>query len=329
MNKIFLAITLCFISINSYGADISLGRVVDIQGSGFISREGKTKEIKKGDQLFENSEIVIEHSGQVTFTDNADHRYHLGNSSSAAIGVNFIELRSGDIWFQSLNKTENYKVKTANAIVDYQGGEAVLSYDITKGKTQLMVINGMMKFSNLRTNELNLSVAEGNFSFIDNHYEEGAPRDPTPVGEKTYKQLVSMFRGVQPMDQKSEMIFKQVQPKREIASVHNEAHGPAKEEMKQEAKKVTKSPDLDTYREKVLTPPKTSKTVVSKKTKPTKIKNELMVVQIFGLKKPAVKESARMPASIKEAPVKAPAMTPEENNNKIETDNLLKALKNL
>ena len=193
MNKTIVAVFILIFSYSSLAAESSVGRVVEIKGEGFISRAGKTKEIKKGDQLYSNSEIVVEHSGQVTFTDNADHRFHLGNSSSAAIGTNTVELRTGDVWFQSLNKTENYQIKTANALIDYQGGEAILSYDASKGKTQLMVINGMMKLSNLRTTELNLNVAEGNFSFVDSNYEGGAPRDPTPVGEKTYKQLITTF----------------------------------------------------------------------------------------------------------------------------------------
>ncbi len=209
MNK-FLLISLFFthsIFATEHGA-AQFGRIVDLKGSGFISYKGKTREIKKGDSIEVGSEIVIEHRGQVTFTDNADHRFHMGNSSSVAVSSNSLELRGGDLWFQSLNNTDDYKVKTVNALVNYQGGEGILSYDSAKGKSQLMVINSMMKLSNLRTPELNLNVSEGHFSFIDNAYEEGAPRDPTPVGEKTYGQLVGLFSGVSPMDKNSAKIFK-------------------------------------------------------------------------------------------------------------------------
>jgi hypothetical protein len=188
---------------------VSFGRVVDLKGSGFISYHGKTREITKGDSIEIGADIVIEHHGQVSFTDNADHRFHLGNSSSVTVTANTLELRGGDLWFQSLNKNDDYKVKTANAIVNYQGGEGILSYDSVKGKSQLMVINGLMKLSNLRSPELNLSVSEGHFSFIDNAYDEGAPRDPTPVGEKTYRELVTLFSGVLPMDKNSVAIFKE------------------------------------------------------------------------------------------------------------------------
>jgi hypothetical protein len=209
MNKILIfATVISFNLLANESRPINLGRIEELKGEGFISFNGKTREIRKGDAIEMGAEIVIEHHGQVTFTDNADHRFHLGNASSASVGRNSLELRSGDLWFQSLNKNDDYKIQTANAIVNYQGGEAILTYDTVKGKTQLMVINGMMKLSNLRANELNLSVGEGHFSFIDNAYDEGAPRDPTTVGEKTYRELVALFSGIAPMDKNSAAIFK-------------------------------------------------------------------------------------------------------------------------
>ena len=243
MNKfLLLAACLSFKLLASEPGTSQFGRIVDLKGSGFISYNGKTREITKGDTIEIGAEIVIEHHGQVSFTDNADHRFHLGNSSSASVSANSVELRSGDLWFQSLNKNDDYKIKTVNALINYQGGEGIISYDSVKGKTQLMVINSMMKFSNLRTPELNLSVSEGHFSFIDNAYDEGAPRDPTLVGEKTYGQLVGLFNGIAPLDKNSSTVFKGSAPKgtRGIASVDSEGansenmiHGEKKIEIDQ------------------------------------------------------------------------------------------------
>ncbi|MGZ3809052.1 MAG: hypothetical protein ACXVCE_13275, partial [Bacteriovorax sp.] len=122
MNKILLIAGLC--SFNLFAGEPQFGRIVDLKGEGFISYNGKTRELKKGDVIEMGAEIVIEHQGQVSFTDNADHRYHLGNASSASVNATTVELRAGDLWFQSLNKNDNYKIKTANATVDYLGGEA-------------------------------------------------------------------------------------------------------------------------------------------------------------------------------------------------------------
>jgi hypothetical protein len=323
MNKIIITSFFLLASYATNATEASIGRIVEVHGSGFISKDGKTKEIRKGDQLYPNSEIVVEHSGQVTFTDNADHRYHMGNAASVALGPNSVELRTGDIWFQSLNKSENYQLKTANATVDYQGGEAILSYDISKGKTQLMVINGMMKISNIHTPELNLNVAEGNFSFVDLNYEAGAPRDPTPVGEGTYKQLIGMFHGIGPMDKHTAEVFTHSEVKREIASVHEVAH---------EEKKYPVNKDLAEYKKNFMF----KKTTVHPK-KVQSLNSAPLIVKIYGVKtspektEVAVKApekvsaSARMPASVKEEPVAEKAETAKTK----EADKLIQALKNL
>lgn len=318
MNKILLLVaTLSFNLMAAEPGVAQFGRIVDLKGEGFISYKGKTREIKKGDTIEVGADIVIEHHGQVTFTDNADHRFHLGNSSSASVSSTKVELRSGDLWFQSLNKNDDYKVQTANATVSYQGGEAILSYDTVKGKTQLMVINSMMKLSNLRAPELNLSVAEGHFSFIDNAYDEGAPRDPTPVGQKTYGELVALFNGVSPMDKNSASIFKheekeehaKVEPTRAIASVP-----------------VAEPKLLEEYKNGLLN--KTPKKTVTNKSSPAKISHSdtknvtasKLVVHIYGqtsaptialtLEAPTAPKS-RAPASVldQEVPVEAAPTT--------------------
>lgn len=282
MNKILSILAVLILPTLTFASSVQFGRVVDIKGSGFISYEGQTHEIKKGEVLYVNSEINIEHAGQVTFTDNADHQFHMGNSSTAAVYAGKVELRSGDIWVQSINKTDEFLITSANAFVNYTGGEAILSYDSVKGKTQLMVINGLMKFSNLRTPELNLTVAQGNFSFVDPSFEEGMPRDPTPVGEKTYGQLVSMFPGVSPMDKHSVEIFKNQGAKkaeRSIASAPTKSAAELEKEYKNEVMKLS-----DKNARVAITPSEKANVIVAKKSEKTKtpVANGL-VVKIYGL----------------------------------------------
>jgi hypothetical protein len=338
MNKYTLTLCLSIISFSTFASPF--GRVVDVKGSGFISHGGKTKDVRVGDIIELNSEIVVEHSGQITFTDNADHRFHMGNASSVAVLNDHVELRSGDIWFQSINRTEDYKITSANASVVYQGGEAILSYDSVKGKSQLMVISGMMKLGNLRAQELNLSVAEGNFSFIDNAYDEGAPRDPTPVGEKTYRQLVTLFKNVSPMEANAVHAFKENDHKaaaRTIASV------PAVE--------MDKDKELEAYKAKMLETPKKTKVEKTEKvaTVPAKVITKKsvvtpLVVKIYGLKEtsdekvasapvvaaPEVTKS-RAPASVLEEPVPTTEIKPSTNTNEHykESDKLINQLKGL
>ncbi|MBC7715024.1 MAG: hypothetical protein H7177_16880 [Rhizobacter sp.] len=286
MNKFLAALAVLTLPTLSFAAASQYGRIVDVKGSGFISYEGATHEMKKGDIINNGSELIIEHSGQVTFTDNADHRFHLGNSSTVAVDKGIVELRSGDVWVQSINATDEAELTSANSKVTYKGGEAILSYDSVKGKTQLMVINGLMKFSNLRAPELNLTVAEGNFTFVDQKFEEGMPRDPTPVGQKTYGQLVAMFKGVAPMDAHSAEIFKDHGEKekgaRGIASVPEKAEKAEKAEKVSELEEKLKQPAHMAEVEKHEAAPAEKAVVKVAHKKTTPVANKL-VVKIYGL----------------------------------------------
>jgi hypothetical protein len=365
MNKKLLILSLLF-STSILHASTPFGRVVDIKGSAFISVEGKTKEVKKGDNIYAHSEIVVEQNGQVTFTDNADHRFHIGQLGSVAIlKGNKFELRSGDLWIQSLNKIDAAEVVTANAKIEFDGGEAIISYDSVKSKSQLMVINGMMKFSNLRSPELNLTVAEGNFSFVDLAFEEGMPRDPTPVGEKTYGKLVSLFKGVSPLDKNAHKIFEDVKP-------HGEKHA-STEHQKVEAKREIASVKVeddhqikvmkDQYLDVMLKKKNHTHAEVKNKTEKKTSKTEKTMIKIYGQTgsaprsttaiydmpavnfnisnlKTAVKTSNRMPASAAETVLDqaVPSSSSESLNNMNtiptsplykESDKLIKELNNL
>lgn len=347
MNKIFLiAVTISFKLMAGEPGVIPFGRIVDLKGSGFISYKGKTREIVKGDSIEVGAEIIIEHQGQVSFTDNADHRFHLGNSSSVSVVGNSLELRGGDLWFQSLNKNDDYKVKTANAMVNYQGGEAILSYDSVKGKTQLMVINGMMKISNLRAPELNLSVGEGHFSFIDNAYDEGAPRDPTPVGEKTYGQLVRLFTGIGPMDKNSAAIFKDHPKSEHLTAIPEVGRAVASVDSGKKAKINDADPKMIEEYKNSLLPKHEARKIVTNKSSTTKVEkkkvvSEKMTIHIYGQTSRPVTESAievapvmksRAPASVLDQNEPNEVISPnskEYKNQYKESDKLINDLKKL
>ncbi|MGZ3809240.1 MAG: hypothetical protein ACXVCE_14230, partial [Bacteriovorax sp.] len=117
-----------------------------------------------------------------------------------------------------------------------------------------------------------------------NAYEEGAPRDPTPVGEKTYAQLVGLFKGIHPMDKNSAQIFKENEKtahaqSREIASV--------KEEAKNEDKKVEADPKLIEEYKNSLLQKSVSKKLVTNKASTTKVEKKKvtakkLVIHIYG-----------------------------------------------
>lgn len=257
----------------------AFGKIVKIKGEGFISQNGKTKAIRVGDFIYPNSEIVVEHVGQLSFSTSDDQIYHLGKSSSMMVAPKNMVLRTGEVWFQSLNKANMTKISTANADVELSGGEGILVYDSLKAKTQLVVVNGLMKINNSRAPEVAISISEGNFSYVDNTYDNGIPRDPTPVGEKTYMELVGHFPGVQALDKNAIQVFAK---ETKVAGHGATKHGATK---LGEADEI-----LGAYRDILTSSKKTEvkreiASVHGQTKKPsTKSKETAMPVQIFGTK---------------------------------------------
>lgn len=239
---IFVVSTLSILSlfsVNMTQASDVYGKITKVKGEGFISYKGKTIALKAGDNVHQGAEIVIEHEGAVTFKAFNDQTIHLGKASSMMIDKDALVLRQGEVWFQAPDKSKTIKLSTANADVVYSGGEGILVYDSAKAKSQIFVMNGMMKVNNARTPEVAISVGEGNFSYVDNTYDQGIPRDPTPVGEKTYKELLTHFPNVMPMQKGTEKLF-DATPTRSVASAHETEHTSAIH-----SEKVAKKPEGD------------------------------------------------------------------------------------
>ncbi len=248
------------------------GKIIKIKGEAFISQNGKTKAIKLGDFIYPNSELVIEHVGQLSFSTSEDEIYHLGKSSSMMVSPKNMVLRSGEVWFQSLNKSNKSKISTANADVVLSGGEGILVYDSLKAKTQLVVVNGLMQINNVRAPEVAISISEGNFSYVDNTYDNGIPRDPTPVGEKTYNELVAHFPGVFALDKNTIKVFS-----KESENSHAKlAHLPVE---KSEATDEV----LSAYRDILISTPSTSN--ISKKSSSRKIASVVNNKKLVGADK--------------------------------------------
>ncbi len=242
MKKMFiLMVCSLFIFIQTTFAEAEFGRVVKLVGEGFITTKGKTVALKSGEVIYPGSEIAIEDGGQVSIMSFNDQVFHLGQASSVLIGDKRMVLRQGEMWFQSLNKNLEYSIESANAFITFTGGEGIVVYDSVKAKSQLMVINGLMKIANSADQNVAVAIGEGNFSYVDNTYDHGIPRDPTPVGEKTYSELVAHFKGIGPLDKKSKEIFK--------GTTHgkvNVAHGTTEHEQTGHGEKhetVAKRPD--------------------------------------------------------------------------------------
>jgi len=326
MNKKMMILTL-LLSFSVSAKELAIGRVESIKGTSFMAYDGATKEIKKGDIIYEGVEVVVDHKGQLVITDNFDHRYILGKETSVVVEHKNIKLRSGDVWVQSLNKVEKFQIETANALIVHDGGEAILTYDTSKAKTQLMVISGMMDLKNYQTKELAVSVSEGNFSYIDNYYDQGAPRNPTPVGASTFKSVLSLFEGVKPLDSKSLEHLKKDDEKhdRKIASVSTQDSHHTKDVIEKKGTVLEiENTALEEYKKDILEKKLTNKSEkkLIKKEKlhyshvnkaEDKVMSSKLVVEIFGQKKKeASSASHRVPASVE------PEVEPVQNQKVIE-----------
>lgn len=308
------ASTIIVIGLSSWqiSAKEAYGKITNIKGEGFISVDGKTKSIKLGDAIYPNSELVVEHDGQLSFSTFDNQVFHLGKASSMAVTANPKEvvLRAGEIWFQSLNKTNSTKLSTANAAVEVSGGEGILVYDSMKAKSQLVVINGLMKISNTRAPDVGISVSEGNFSYVDNAYDNGIPRDPTPVGEKTYTNLLTHFPGISPLDKNAIQVFQ----KEVVASKKTNI------ETRNHADDI-----LSAYRDQIITAPKAqsknSRGIASVKADVKSKKAPDTSVKIFGTrgeKTMTFGEEFSVPTEIKAGALRGPASfsAPEVEENK-------------
>jgi len=184
-----------------------IAMVGSVKGNAFIHHLGKTKKVKVGDHIHNFSEIFTEVGSQVSFSDYYDHQFHLSGSGHVKLNGKTLELKGGYLWLQSYNREESFAVETANAHVNYMYGESVISFDAYSGKSQLMTISGGWDFSNKFEKYRTARLQDGQFSFISKDYENGSPRQPTPIGQASYKKVVSLFGGVKTLDQQASRDF--------------------------------------------------------------------------------------------------------------------------
>ena len=184
-----------------------IAMVSEVKGNAFIHHLGQTKKVKVGDHIHNFSEIFTEVGSQISFSDYYDHQFHLAGSGHVKLNGKTVELKGGYLWLQSFNREESFAVETANAHVNYMYGESVISFDSYNGKSQLMTISGGWHFSNKFEKYRTAHLQDGQFSFISKDYENGSPRQPTPIGHTSYKRVTALFGGVKTLNQQASRDF--------------------------------------------------------------------------------------------------------------------------
>ena len=184
-----------------------IAMVSAVKGNAFIHHLGKTKKVKVGDHIHNFSEIFTEVGSQVSFSDYYDHQYHLAGSGHLKLNGKTVELQGGYLWLQSFNREESFAIETANAHVNYMYGESVVSFNSFDGKTQIMTISGGWDFSNKFEKYRTARLQEGQFSFISKDYENGSPRQPTPIGQGSFSKVTGLFGGIKRLNQQASRDF--------------------------------------------------------------------------------------------------------------------------
>lgn len=200
-----LKVLFLFVVLSLAPIQVAYGKIVavvsSLKGKAFTTYKGQTKMLKVGDHIHRQAEVFTEIGGQLSLNDYYDHVYHLAGGGHIALYNNLVELREGYFWVQSLKFDPLHgplRVTTANGVVENREGECIVSFDGHSGKTQLLAIKGDFVFKNALMEMKNLTLGEGQFSFIHNDHEEGRPRRATPIGYASYQKVTGLFDGVQP-----------------------------------------------------------------------------------------------------------------------------------
>mgnify|MGYP001200208394 CR=1 FL=1 len=191
-----------------YSKKKKLGVVEEVWGNVFLVEDGKTKQLRAGDYLYDFSEVMTEEGAQVSFSDYYDHQFHLAGSGHIKMMNKIVELVRGYMWVQSYRPTKiPFNIQTANSTIKYYDGEAIISFDGLGGKSQIMVLKGDFKMGNIlhKVRHFDMVVADGEFSSIDNEFNGGNPRATTPVGYQSFQKVLSLFTGIKPLDDDNDL----------------------------------------------------------------------------------------------------------------------------
>lgn len=276
---------ICFFSLSVHAKKIA--RVHEVHGMSFIQRSnGQMVEIQKDFVLESGDLLFTSEESHLKVVDFYDREFLVSGESEVMWREEILELRKGNIWVVS-NREESFVISTANSHTVFSQLDAIVSFDIDKGKTTLSVSDGNAYFNNTELNDLKVEVAQGQFSFVDKKYNNGVPRAPTILGGDSYLKLTKMFMA------KPKTKVEVKESSRSIASIFGD-----------EAVSKPKKGKIILIKE-----PKRSIASVAKKQKPKVVKKSVAPVRFFGIQKP-VKQIAQKaksaPAS--QQPVKrAPA----------------------
>ncbi len=296
-------------------------------GTVFKSSEGKTVIVKSGDTLQTEDEVFTEISASANVLIDNRFMYYLTGGSRIKIKKNEVNLMSGQLYVQSSVAAPIF-LFTANGLVEFSKGEMVLTYESDKSKTQVLVISGTAKFGNKLERDYNVTIGNGQFSFIDNSEEYLYPRNPTNIGNSSFVKMKTAFHNINNIESLDHYRMEEL-----TASTNVDTFNAQIERVlgANSTKEVT--PEVHHGGSRGIASEKPVKKVVHPSKKVTKQK---VVARVFGMSDevvapPVVKSAVRSPAEVKKESV---AESEDDQSNlhssayKQEADRLMEELSN-
>jgi hypothetical protein len=172
-----------------------VAQVTEVTGSVFVvSPEGKTSTLRVNQHIDDKSEIMVSSGGSITLNDYYDATYHLIAGSHLKFFDQSVQLKKGKAWVQSTTSRHPLALTTANGHVAYSKSEFIATFDQMTNRSQVLVVNGEVEFSNVLDRNMNYTVGAGTFSLIEPEIEHGIPRAPTKVGLQSLNVALAEFK---------------------------------------------------------------------------------------------------------------------------------------
>ena len=189
---IYLAVVAVLFCAAGTGEAVTL---TSLQGNVFvILPSGKVQEAHYGQKLPDFTEIMTDESSQVAWRDEAGNFFQLATSGHVRFLNKIVELQQGHLWLKTQHP-QAMSIQTANAVVNFQKADGIISFDPENSRTQVLATSGQFELGNILVREVTQVIGPGQFSFIDPQYEEGRPRLATSVGKNSYKKMTNLFIG--------------------------------------------------------------------------------------------------------------------------------------
>lgn len=192
--KFFLLIS--FLLSTTIASAKTVARVADFGGQSFLFLEGgKSKEVQYGDKVPDMSQLMIDDQAYVTLVDENGNIHYLAGGTFVKIYNNMLEVQNGYVWTKAHGEKPSL-INTVNSVAKYNKGEFITTVSSIDKKSQLLVLFGQVEFASSTEPELTIPVKSGEFTFIDQDYENGLPRSPTRVGISSYQQVKGVFANI-------------------------------------------------------------------------------------------------------------------------------------